>query len=102
MTELLCFVFLKCFPAKVHVVDEVERRCKGRGIGTAGWVMGQLVRVKRDEGRCGERRGCGGEKKVVGKAPKASEVVDGERDEDDDSLVVETGDDLGPVRGLGA
>jgi hypothetical protein len=46
-----------------------------------------------------ERRGCGGEKEVVGKTPGASKVVNGERDEDD-LLVVEAGDDLGPVRGL--
>jgi hypothetical protein len=56
-TKSLSFVVLECFPGKVRVVDEVEGRRKGRGIGASGWVMGKLVRVKGDGRRCGESVG---------------------------------------------
>jgi hypothetical protein len=63
--------------------------------------VGQFGGVKGEGGRCGERRGDGGEKEVVGEASEASEVVDCERDKND-TLVVESGDDLGSVGCLGA
>jgi hypothetical protein len=92
---------LKGFPGEVGVMNNMEGRRKCRRIGVACRVMGKLVGAKRDGRRCSERRGGGGKEEVVGKTAKPSEVVYGERNEDN-SLIVEAGDDLGSVRGLGA